>query len=193
MGAGCCRWNHSQPSKPPDEGKAYEVAGVIIATTPPYGGRFGGSYAINAAWWACAFRPVLPAALRTAAPVAARQRKHIALQMIGRGGLVGSWLWCETCGFNGDRDYCASLNIARLGMTYLLQMNTQARRALARSLTHRSSLCRIPAQARRCCCRRRGPTPPDMCGERSVTLLVGSVRLSCRPSQPKAVFLRLYG
>ena len=34
----------------------------------------------------------------------------------------GRWLWCETCGFNGDRDYCASLNIARLGVAYLLQM-----------------------------------------------------------------------
>jgi predicted RNA-binding Zn-ribbon protein involved in translation (DUF1610 family) len=34
----------------------------------------------------------------------------------------GRWMWCEACGFNGDRDYCASLNIARLGVTYLLQM-----------------------------------------------------------------------
>nr|HET6904016.1 zinc ribbon domain-containing protein [Ktedonobacteraceae bacterium] len=24
----------------------------------------------------------------------------------------GRWMWCEACGFNGDRDYCASLNIA---------------------------------------------------------------------------------
>jgi hypothetical protein len=34
----------------------------------------------------------------------------------------GRWLWCDACGFNGDRDYCASLNIARPGMTYLLQL-----------------------------------------------------------------------
>jgi putative transposase len=34
----------------------------------------------------------------------------------------GRWLWCEICGFNGDRDYCASLNIGRLGVAYLLQM-----------------------------------------------------------------------
>jgi hypothetical protein len=34
----------------------------------------------------------------------------------------GRWLWCEACGFNGDRDYCASLNIARLGVAYLVQM-----------------------------------------------------------------------
>jgi len=34
----------------------------------------------------------------------------------------GRWLWCDACGFNGDRDYCASLNIARLGVAYLVQM-----------------------------------------------------------------------
>ena len=34
----------------------------------------------------------------------------------------GRWMWCEACGFNGDRDYCASLNIARLGIAYVLQM-----------------------------------------------------------------------
>ena len=36
----------------------------------------------------------------------------------------GRWLCCEVCGFNGDRDYCASLNIARLGVAYLVQMQT---------------------------------------------------------------------
>jgi putative transposase len=36
----------------------------------------------------------------------------------------GRWMWCEACNFNGDRDYCASLNIARLGVAYLLQMKT---------------------------------------------------------------------
>jgi putative transposase len=39
----------------------------------------------------------------------------------------GRWLWCETCGFNGDRDYCASLNIARLGVAFLLQMKHTGR------------------------------------------------------------------
>src|SRR5258708_5580476 len=31
----------------------------------------------------------------------------------------GRWLWCAHCGFNGDRDYCAALNIARLGIAFL--------------------------------------------------------------------------
>ena len=36
----------------------------------------------------------------------------------------GRWLWCEHCSYNGDRDYCASVNIARLGVAYLIQMKT---------------------------------------------------------------------
>jgi putative transposase len=31
----------------------------------------------------------------------------------------GAWLWCDTCGWNGSRDYAASLNIARLGLAFL--------------------------------------------------------------------------
>jgi putative transposase len=31
----------------------------------------------------------------------------------------GVWLWCGACGWNGSRDYAASLNIARLGMAFL--------------------------------------------------------------------------
>jgi putative transposase len=36
----------------------------------------------------------------------------------------GRWLWCGACGYNADRDYCASVNIARLGVTLLTQMQT---------------------------------------------------------------------
>jgi putative transposase len=71
-------------------GKGVRVAGAIIATTPPYGGRSGGSYATNAIWWACTSKPVLPVALRTAVPIAAHLPRRIALQVIGerlyRGG-----------------------------------------------------------------------------------------------------------
>ncbi len=34
----------------------------------------------------------------------------------------GRWLYCENCPYHGDRDYCASVNIARLGVAYVLQM-----------------------------------------------------------------------
>jgi putative transposase len=36
----------------------------------------------------------------------------------------GRWMSCDACHYNGDRDYCASVNIARLGVTYPLQMKT---------------------------------------------------------------------
>jgi hypothetical protein len=34
----------------------------------------------------------------------------------------GRWLYCDACQYHGDRDYCASVNIARLGVAYLIQM-----------------------------------------------------------------------
>ncbi len=34
----------------------------------------------------------------------------------------GRWMYCDTCHYNGDRDYCASVNIARLGVAYLVHM-----------------------------------------------------------------------
>jgi len=40
----------------------------------------------------------------------------------------GRWLICEHCGYSADRDYCASLNIASLGVAYLLQIQ-QSRKA----------------------------------------------------------------
>jgi putative transposase len=39
----------------------------------------------------------------------------------------GRWMICEHCQYQGDRDYCASVNIARLGVAYLLQMKHMGR------------------------------------------------------------------
>lgn len=36
----------------------------------------------------------------------------------------GRWLVCAHCGYNADRDYCAALNIARLGIAFLTSMQT---------------------------------------------------------------------
>jgi putative transposase len=46
----------------------------------------------------------------------------------------GRWLWCGACGYNADRDYAASLNIARLGVTLLTQMqaSSTAKRCVVR-------------------------------------------------------------
>ena len=39
----------------------------------------------------------------------------------------GRWMYCEHCLYNGDRDYCASVNIARLGVAYLTQVKTTSK------------------------------------------------------------------
>jgi putative transposase len=39
----------------------------------------------------------------------------------------GRWMHCDACSYNGDRDYCASVNIARLGVAYLVQMKHTGR------------------------------------------------------------------
>ncbi len=39
----------------------------------------------------------------------------------------GRWMVCDGCHYNGDRDYCASVNIARLGVAYLTQMKQTGR------------------------------------------------------------------
>jgi putative transposase len=36
----------------------------------------------------------------------------------------GRWLWCAHCGYNGDRDYCAALNIARLGIAFVTYLQS---------------------------------------------------------------------
>src|SRR5437588_12119572 len=47
----------------------------------------------------------------------------------------GRWLFCDICSYNGDRDYCASVNIARLGVAYLGQMK-QTGKARSCPITH---------------------------------------------------------
>ncbi len=40
---------------------------------------------------------------------------------------AGHWLYCAACGFHADRDYAASLNIARLGLAWLRQYQRTGR------------------------------------------------------------------
>jgi putative transposase len=39
----------------------------------------------------------------------------------------GRWLVCSHCGYSADRDYCAAVNLARLGIAYLLSMQTSGK------------------------------------------------------------------
>jgi putative transposase len=105
----------------------------------------------------------------------------------------GRWMYCEACPYQGDRDYCASVNIARLGVAYLVQMK------------HTS-------KARSCSISDPRVKPVSYTGAGAV-LLLPPTGLHARPSpsgkisyypgwfasaflqssQPKAVFLRLCG
>jgi putative transposase len=108
----------------------------------------------------------------------------------------GRWLWCEACGFNGDRDYCASLNIARLGVAYLVQMKTVGKalpcsitdpRVKPVSYTGAGSVLLLPP--------RGNPLAHPARHVRGKICFcpgwLGSAFL--QSSQPKAVFLRLCG
>lgn len=51
---------------------------------------------------------------------------HSSLTVVHAPLLSGKWLICHnpTCGWNGARDYAAAINIARLGVAYLVHMQT---------------------------------------------------------------------
>jgi putative transposase len=122
----------------------------------------------------------------------ARQRGEAAIEW-------GRWLWCAACNYNGDRDYCASLNIARLGVAALVhRQQTGAGRAFAVrdpqvkpvSYTVMGSVLLLPPTGR-VPARLAPPT-----GSRRGTICYlpgwyGSAFL--QSSLPQAVFLRLCG
>jgi putative transposase len=105
----------------------------------------------------------------------------------------GRWMFCDTYSYNADRDYCASVNIARLGVAYLTQMKQTGK---ARSCSISDPLVK--------------PVPYTGTGS---ALLLPPMSSHARPirsgkicyyagwpdsiflqsSQPKAVFLRLCG
>lgn len=51
----------------------------------------------------------------------------------------GCWLVCAHCSYNADRDYCAAVNIARLGVAFLTQMQRTGK-AQAFSVTDETSV-----------------------------------------------------
>jgi putative transposase len=105
----------------------------------------------------------------------------------------GRWLWCEACGYNGDRDYCASLNIARLGVAYLLHMKTVGKarpcsitdpRVKPVSYTGAGSALLLPPT---------GSRPARHVREKICYCPGWRASAYLQSSQPKAVFLRLCG
>src|SRR2546421_2608202 len=105
----------------------------------------------------------------------------------------GRWLFCDTCHYNGDRDYCASVNIARLGIAYLVQMKQTGKarscsmtdpRVKPVSYTGAGAVLLLPPTG--------SPARPSISGKICYYPgWLGSAFL--QSSQPKAVFLRLCG
>ncbi len=105
----------------------------------------------------------------------------------------GRWLYCEACPYHGDRDYCASVNIARLGVAYLMQMKHTGKaracsifdpRVKPVSYTGTGAVLLLPPTG--------SPTRPHHAGKMCYYPgWFGSAFL--QSSQPKAVFLRLCG
>jgi len=58
----------------------------------------------------------------------------------------GRWLCCPRCGYSADRDYCAALNIGRLGIAYVTSMQTTGQ-AKAYSMTEIESVKPCPYMA----------------------------------------------
>ncbi len=58
----------------------------------------------------------------------------------------GRWLVCSHCSYNADRDYCAAVNIARLGVAFLTQMQASGK-AKACSVTDTNSVKPCPYMA----------------------------------------------
>ena len=105
----------------------------------------------------------------------------------------GRWLYCEACPYHGDRDYCASVNIARLGVAYLMQMKHTGKaracsitdpRVKPVSYTGTGAVLLLPPTG--------SHTRPILSGKMCYYPgWFGSAFL--QSSQPKAVFLRLCG
>jgi putative transposase len=105
----------------------------------------------------------------------------------------GRWMYCESCHYNGDRDYCASVNIARLGVAYLVQMkHTSKARSCSISdprvkpvtYTGAGSALLLPPT---------GSHARPICSG-NICYYPGWLRSAfLQSSQPKAVFLRLCG
>jgi hypothetical protein len=105
----------------------------------------------------------------------------------------GRWMSCEACQYHGDRDSCASVNSARLGVAYLLQMKHTGKaracsvadpRVKPVSYTGAGAVLLLPPPG--------SQTRPLQSGKRCYYPgWFGSAFL--QSSQPKAVFLRLCG
>jgi hypothetical protein len=102
----------------------------------------------------------------------------------------GAWLWCEACGWNGSRDYAASLNIARLGLAFLQTYQRTQRYVSYRMTSSEVNPCSYSGQGATLLLPSQGLTPRPFVGKK-VYYAGWTFASSLRTSQPRPVLALL--
>jgi Putative transposase DNA-binding domain len=115
----------SPRSKRRDAAEAYGANGATGGTIQRCAPRSGACCAINATRLRIRLRAETPDGTSHTCPHCGEPaRTYRSPRPEHRSDPVkwGRWLCCAHCGFNGDRDYCAALNIGRLGIAFVTSM-----------------------------------------------------------------------
>lgn len=102
----------------------------------------------------------------------------------------GAWLWCGACGWNGARDYAASLNIARLGMAFLTTYQRSQRYAWYRMTSGEVKPVSYTGTGARLLLPVQGSLPRPIVGNK-VSYAGWRCSTALRTSQPHALLLPL--
>jgi hypothetical protein len=102
----------------------------------------------------------------------------------------GAWLWCRACGWNGSRDYAASLNIARLGLAYLVTYQRTKRYVEYRMTSSEVNPCSYTARGATLLLPSQGVTPRPFEGKK-IYYAGWSYSIALRTSQPRPVLALL--
>ncbi len=102
----------------------------------------------------------------------------------------GAWLWCYACGWNGSRDYAASLNIARLGLAFLTTYQRTQRYVAYRMTSAEVNPCSYSGRGATWLLPSQGVTPRPIEGT-TIYYAGWSFSIALRTSQPRPVLALL--
>jgi hypothetical protein len=102
----------------------------------------------------------------------------------------GAWLWCDACGWNGSRDYAASLNIARLGLAFLTTYLRTHRYTAYRMTSSEVNPCSYSGQGATLLLPSQGVTTRPLTGTK-IYYAGWALSLALRTSQPRSVLALL--
>ncbi len=102
----------------------------------------------------------------------------------------GAWLWCDACGWNGSRDYAASLNIARLGLAFLVSAQRTQRYVSYRMTSGEVNPCSYSGRGATLLLPSQGITPRPDTGK-TIYYAGWSGSIALRTSQPRPILALL--